>query len=203
GRKYARRVRALAAAVVALVLATGAAASSRPPVRIAFFQGSKVVVVDPASGSRRVALAHAGLAALGWSGDGRLLSVGGRIVGGPRLPAASLLWAPTGETAAYLAGSSGGAVDLWSPGRGTRTLLPAAWGATSIAWGAGDTLAIGRSQCHAPCAKPAHQEVWLWRAGSLRRVAGPLPGIQRPIVAGVDGRGRALWWPDPQGSASI
>src|SRR5581483_1083435 len=109
GRKYARRVRALAAAVVALVLATGAAASSRPPVRIAFFQGSKVVVVDLASGSRHVALAHAGLAALGWSGDGRLLSVGGRIVGGPRLHAESLAWAPSGETAAFLTAPIGGA----------------------------------------------------------------------------------------------
>ena len=39
--------------------------------------------------------------AVGLSGDGRFVSVGGRIVGGPTLPTARLLWAPRGETAAY------------------------------------------------------------------------------------------------------
>jgi hypothetical protein len=135
-----------------------------------------------------------------WSGDGRLLSIGGWIVGRARLPATQLEWAPTGETAAFQ--TKGGSVQSWTA-RGTRTLVPAAWGATSIAWGAGGRLALGRSVCHVPCGVPRHQEVWVWRNGSLHRVAGPLRGVSTPIVAGFAPDGRVLWWPDLQGSASI
>jgi hypothetical protein len=34
-------------------------------------------------------------------------------------------------------------------------------------------------------------------------VAGPLRGVQRPIVRGFDRQGRVLWWSDLEGSASI
>src|SRR5205809_895534 len=79
----------------------------------------------------------------------------------------------------------------------------ASWGATSFAWGRNGALALGRSVCHVPCGVPLHQEVWIRRGGSLRRVAGPLRGVQLPRVAAVAGDGRALWWSDLQDSASI
>jgi len=50
---------------------------------------------------------------------------------------------------------------------------------------------------------PRHQEVWIRRGGSLTRVAGPLRGVQLPRVAAVTAGGRALWWSDLQGSASL
>jgi hypothetical protein len=57
--------------------------------------------------------------------------------------------------------------------------------------------------CRVPCGIPRHQEVWVWRAGKRTRVVGPLPGIQRVLIAGWAPGGRVLWWDDPQGSASI
>ena len=107
---------------------------------------------------------------------------------------------PSRETAAYQ--TRDGSVLLWTP-RGSRTVVPATWGATSIAWGPNGKLALGRSVCHVPCGVPRHQEVWIWRSGSLERVAGPLSGVFRPIVAGFAPDGRVLWWPDEQGSGSI
>jgi hypothetical protein len=59
-----------------------------------------------------------------WSGDGRLLSIGGWIVGRVRLPATQLEWAPTGETAAFQ--TKDGTVLMWRA-TGTRTVVPAAW----------------------------------------------------------------------------
>jgi hypothetical protein len=166
---------------------------------LAFLADGKLIVVDPATRAQRVVATHA-VGGVAWSGDGKLLSVGGRIVGGPRLPATQLEWAPTGRRAAYQ--TRGGAVRIWSPAA-TRTVVPAAWGATSLAWGPHGQLALGRAVCHVPCGVPLHQEVWIWRGGSLRRVAGPLRGIQRPLVAGFAPDGRALWWSDLEGSASI
>src|SRR5262249_56424742 len=61
----------------------------------------------------------------------------------------------------------------------------------------------GRSVCHVRCGVPKHQEVWIWRGGHVTRIAGPLRGVQRPIVRGFDGNGRVLWWSDLEGSASI
>jgi hypothetical protein len=166
---------------------------------LAFLADGKLIVVDPATRSQKVVLTHA-VGRVAWSGDGKLLSVGGRIVGGPRLPAAQVEWAPTGRRAAYQTRS--GAVRIWSPA-GSRTVVPASWGATSLAWGPGGQLTLGRSVCHVPCGVPLHQEVWIWRAGILRRVAGPLRGIQLPLVAGFTHDGRVLWWSDLEGSGSI
>jgi len=140
---------------------------------------------------RRVAARHVS-GPVGLSGDGKLVSVGGRIVGGPTLPTARPVWAPSGETAAYQ--TRAGAVFTWSPATGRRLVVAASWGATSFAWGRDGTLALGRAVCHVPCGVPLHEEVWIRRAGSLRRVAGPLSGEQRPMVAAVAGDGRALWW---------
>jgi hypothetical protein len=166
---------------------------------LAFLTGGKLIVVDPATRAQKVVMTHAA-GRVAWSGDGKLLSAGGRIVGGPRLPAAQLEWAPTGRRAAYQTRS--GAVRIWSPS-GTRTVVAAAWGATSLGWGPGGQLALGRAVCHVPCGVPRHQEVWVWRDGSLRRVAGPLRGVQLPLVAGYAPGGRVLWWSDLEGSSSI
>jgi hypothetical protein len=190
-RKYAREVRAAVFALVPIVLATPASGATRPAARIAFLDRGTLRLADPAIGKSLVVARHV-TGAVGLSGDGRFVSVGGRIVAGPTLPTARLVWAPTGETAAYQ--TRAGAVFTWSPAFGRRLVVAASWGATSFAWGRGGALALGRAVCHAPCGVPLHEEVWVRRAGSLRRVAGPLSGEQRPLVAAVGADGRALWW---------
>jgi hypothetical protein len=199
-RKYAREVRAAVLALLLIVLATPAAGAGGAGGKVAFLDRGTLYVVDLSSGSSRVVARHVS-GAVGLSGDRRLVSVGGRIVGGPTLPTARLVWAPSGETAAYQ--TRAGAVFTWSPATGRRLLVGAPWGATSLAWGPDGELALGRSVCRVPCGVPLHQEVWIRRAGSLRRVAGPLRGVQLPRVVAVAGNGRALWWSDLEGSASI
>jgi hypothetical protein len=184
-------VRAAVLALVPIVLATPAAGATRLPERVAFLDRGTLRLADPAIGASLVVARHV-TGTVGLSGDGRFVSVGGRIVAGPTLPTAGLVWAPTGEKAAYQ--TRAGAVFTWSPAFGRRLVVAASWGATSFAWGRGGALALGRAVCHAPCGVPLHEEVWVRRAGSLRRVAGPLPGEQRPMVAAVAADGRALWW---------
>jgi hypothetical protein len=190
-RKYAREVRAAVLALVAIVLATPAAGAAEAAGKVAFLDRGALRVVDLSTGSSRV-VARGFSGPVGLSGDGKLVSVGGRIVGGPTLGKGRLVWAPTGETAAYQTPS--GAVFTWSPTTGRRLVVAASWGATSFAWGRDGTLALGRAVCHMPCGIPRHEEVWIRRGGALRRVAGPLSGEQRPMVAAVAGDGRALWW---------
>jgi len=191
-------VRAFAALLATVALALPAS-SAGGNAKIAYVLGKRATIVHLGHPLRQpIVLTKTGPPR--WSGDGRLLSIGGWIVGRARLPATQLEWAPTGETAVFQ--TKDGTVLLWTPS-GTRTVVPAGWGATSMAWGAGGTLALGRSICHVPCGVPKHQEVWVWRSGSLRRVAGPLRGVSRPIVAGFAPDGRVLWWPDFEGSASI
>lgn len=133
---------------------------------------------------------------LAFSGDGRLLSIGGTILGRAKLPTQSLAWAPTGERAAYV--TSEGAVVEWTP-KGKRFLEPKGWGATSwagLAWSQDGALAV-----------PRGNELWVLRNGSALRVAGPLapntgtggPDIPEPFAwAG----GHVLWWRWP-GSGSV
>jgi hypothetical protein len=184
-------VRALAVALTFLALAAPAAHADP---RVAFLRGGDLVVLDLATQAQHVALAHAPVAPIAWSGDGKLLSVGGRVVGWPALTTGPLAWAPSGETAAYQTAS--GALALWSPDRGRRTILPASWGVTSFAWGRNGELVVGRGPRN-------HHDVWLWNGGRLTRVAAAHDQDPRPIAAGVDGAGRALWWDDPFSSGSI
>jgi hypothetical protein len=177
---------------MAVVAAAVAAAA------VAFLHGGNLVVVDTGTHSQRVVLRHAGIGPVRWSGDGRLVSSGGKIAGGPALPTAQLTWAPRGETAAYL--TRAGALFVWSPSRGKRRILPASWGAQAVAWSRDGRLAIGRSVCHRPCGIPTHREVWVWRKGSLRRIVDHADGT--PMPARWDGRGRVIWWLWP-GSGSI
>jgi hypothetical protein len=191
-------VRALAALLATVALALPAS-SAGGDAKIAYVLGKRATIVYLGSPLRQpIVLTKSGPPR--WSGDGRLLSIGGWIVGRSRLPAVELEWAPTGETAAYR--TAKGAVLLWTP-RGSHPVVPAGWGATSLAWGPGGRLALGRSVCHVPCGVPAHQEVWSWRKGSLRRVAGPLRGVATPVVAGFAPDGRVLWWSYEQNSSSI
>ncbi len=192
------RVLAFALAVLALCVGPGSAQSLGP--KVAFLHGSTLIVGDATNGAQEYAATHvAGRPA--WSGDGQVLSAGGHIVNGPTFPTTELVWAPAGETAAYVTHS--GAVYTWNTSSGRRLVVPASWGARDLAWGPHGELALARSVCHAPCGVPKHQEVWLWEAGKLRRVVGPLPGVQRPELAGVTAAGTPLWWSDIQDSASI
>ena len=136
---------------------------------------------------------------LGLSGDGRLVSIGGTILGHARLPTRDLAWAPTGERAAYA--TTEGAVVTWTPA-GRRTIEPKGWGATSwsgrigLAWSRDGALAIARGA-----------DVWVWRNGVTREVAGPAPldpGTGGPSLAlPFAWHGDAvLWWAWP-GSGSV
>jgi hypothetical protein len=162
-------------------------------VAVAFLHGGSLVMLNPATHAQRVVLRHAGTGPVAWSGDGRRVSSGGAIAGGPRLPTAALAWAPTGETAAYI--TKRGAVYTWSPRAGRQLVLPAAWDAQGIAWGPNGELAIGRSVCHIPCGISHDVGVWVrTRRGTLRRVAVVPNGGGIPFPVGFDPQGRALWW---------
>lgn len=198
------RVVALALALIGLAAAAPAASGTGPaaPVRVAFLRGGSLVVLSLATGRRRIVLRDAPADALAWSGDGKLLSDGGRIVGGPSLPATALAWAPGGETAAFVTRARG--VDLWTPAKGTQTFVPAGWNATTVAWGANGSLVIGRYCSRSSCGSPSREGVWAWAPGGrLREVVSLRRPWQYPIVDGADARGRPLWWDDPQGSGSI
>jgi hypothetical protein len=179
-----------AAALAVALLALGST-SSTPTV--AYLRGSTLYVRD-----RAVATHTSG--AVRWSGDGKLVSVGGRIVGGPTLPAGlELSWAPVGERAAFV--TKAGGVVTWSPGTGSRQIVADGWGATGLAWRGDGALAVGRAVCNGHCGVPSRSEIWLWKAGTMRRIVGPLGDRPQPVPIGWHA-GRVLWWSYPN-SASI
>jgi hypothetical protein len=182
------RLSALALAVTALP----ATAASNPPAKIAYRNGPSVLV-----GGQVIARNVPG--AVRWSGDGKLLSIGGRVVGGPQLAAADLAWAPTGERTAFT--TKRGGVGIWTPAQGTRAIVPDGWGATSLAWSSDGALAIGRAVCRGACGRPSHTEVWVRRDGALHRVVGPLADDAQPIVVGWSG-GEVLWWRYPDSAST-
>jgi hypothetical protein len=187
--------------LILLLLALVFGSTPSPPAgRVAYVRDGKLRILYLATGQENVVQEHAPAGPVGFSGNGKLVSAGGRIAGGPTVLPGPLVWAPTGETAAYT--TKAGGVVLWTPNR-RRTILPAGWGPTSLAWGPRGQLALGRSVCHVPCGVPLHQEVWIWRGGSVRRVAGPLQGVQMPWVWGFAPNGRVLWWSDLEDSGSI
>jgi hypothetical protein len=186
-------VRILASALGALTL-TGSAV---PPAKIAFRNGSTVTILYP-NGFRQP-IRSPGNGAVGFSGDGRLLSIGGTVVGRITLPATRLEWSPIGETAAYV--TKEGGVATWSPA-GRRTLLPNGWGATTLAWNRDGSLAIGRAVCKGACGRAIHKEVWVRSAAGARTlVAGPLSADQLPMPFAW-WAGKPLWWDWP-GSGSV
>jgi hypothetical protein len=190
------------AAIALVVLAvSGSATAGDTGQRVAFVHRGDLIVANLSTSARQVVLAHAPLGPVAWSGDGRLVSDGGRIAGGAALPTAALVWAPTGETAAFIA--TDGSVRLWRPGEGQRTILRRSFGARSLAWGPNGKLAIARTLYVRGPMRRRHEEVWVWRAGTLRRVVGPITVDTVPIVAGFTPDGHVLWWSDELGSASI
>ncbi len=166
---------------------------------VAFLHGGNLVVVDTATHAQRVVIHHAGIGPVRWSGDGKLVSSGGRIAGGPTLPAAQLTWAPRGETAAYV--TKRGALYVWSPRRGSRLVVPRTWGAQATAWSRDGRLAIGRTVCRAPCGVPTHIEVWVWTPRRLRRLVKLRDGAGVPMPVTWDPHGRVIWWLWPNSSS--
>jgi hypothetical protein len=189
--------------VVAALAAT--ALLTAQPAQVAFVRAGNLVVVDVATHRQRVVMRHAGNGPVRWSGDGKLVSSGGKIAGGPTLPSRSwpgpgLAWSPTGETAAYV--TRGGGVGVWSPNSGRRTIVQDGWGASTLAWSRDGRLALGRSVCHVPCGIPTHREIWVWDGSSLHRFVMLRKGAGMPMPAMWDARGRVVWWLWPD-SASI
>src|SRR5207253_1857990 len=56
------------------------------PPGVAFLHRGNLVVLDVATRTARIVLRHAGTGPVHWSGDGRFVSVGGRVAGGPTFP---------------------------------------------------------------------------------------------------------------------
>jgi hypothetical protein len=182
-------VRVLASALSVLALGSPATAP-----KVAYLNGTTLFVNGKV-------IARQVRGAPRWSGDGKLLSVGQRVLGGPTLGNGSTLsWAPAGETAAYF--TRHGGLGIWTPQRGKRLSLPDGWGATTVAWNADGSIAIGRSVCRGACGRAVHEEVWVRDVhGSMRRIAGPLMGDQIPMPFAW-WAGKPLWWDWP-GSGSI
>lgn len=133
---------------------------------------------------------------LAFSGDGKLVSIGGLVVDRVKLPTTTLAWAPTGERAAYV--TTEGAVVEWTP-RGKRYLEPKGWGATAwagLAWSRDGALAVARGN-----------ELWVLRGTTATRLVGPLapnvgtggPDVPEPFAWVGD---HVLWWRWP-GSGSV
>ena len=160
---------------------------------VAFLHGGNLVVVDLGTHQQRVVMHNAGIGPVRWSGDGRLVSSGGKIAGGPTLPTAQPVWAPAGETAAWV--TKRGGVRMWSRAQGFRTVIRNGWGAWSIAW-KGATLVVGRSICQ-QCGKPPHHEIWEVRDGKRRLLLKRPNDAGLPMPFAIDPRGRILWWDWP------
>jgi hypothetical protein len=189
--------------VAALAVALALALVPAGP-RAAYVHRGSLVVVDLATGRRRVVLRHAGFGPVRWSGDGRLVSSGGRIAGGPHrstlLDTGAIAWAPSGERAAYV--TRRGGVEVWSPTGGRRRVVADGWGAQSVAWSANGRLAVGRAVCHVPCGLPTRVGVWVWTGRRLRGVVALPPRAQVTPMPFGWARGRVLWWAWPD-SGSI
>jgi hypothetical protein len=166
---------------------------------VAFLHGGNLVVLDTATHAQRIVMHHAGNGPVRWSGDGKLVSSGGKIAGGPSLPAGYLRWAPAGERAAFT--TKRGGVEIWSPRRGIERVAPDGFGAQSVAWTGATRLAIGRTVCRVPCRKQTKRGIWTWDGHHLRRTVdtSAIDGLPTPF--GVDAHGNALWWAWPDSNS--
>lgn len=162
---------------------------------LAVLHGGNLVVLNLQTGTQRVVMRHAGSGPVAWSADGKLVSSGGRIAGGPALPTTALHWAPAGERAAYV--TRDGGVVIWGGARSVR-VAPDGWGATSVAWSAGGTLAIGRA-LFSP--RPHELGLWTWDGRRLRLAQRVSPETGEPYPVRWLGT-RIVWWAYPD-SASL
>jgi len=185
---------AAVAALGVIAMTLPAAAATIPSPRVAFIRTGSLWVLDLRSHERQLLLTHAGAGPVHWSGDGRLLSSGGRVAGGPTLPTTELLWAPTGEEAAGVTHEGG--VIIWTP-QGARQLEPDGWGSTSVAWSDTGRLAIGRT-IYGP---PHNQEIWAWDGGSAPPTLVTKTGVEEPYPVAWQGD-EVVWWDWPN-SGSI
>src|SRR2546423_6333108 len=192
----ARQAAWLGAVAAVFVIAAGvpAATANVHSLRVAFIRGGSLWVLDLRTHERQLVLTHAGAGPVHWSGDGRLVSSGGRIAGGPTLPTAELLWAPTGEAAAGV--THDGGVIVWTP-QETTHLEPDGWGSTSVAWSETGRLAIGRT-IYGP---PHNQEIWTWDGGRTPPTLLMKTGVEEPYPVAWQGN-EVVWWDYPN-SASI
>src|SRR2546423_4279439 len=192
----ARQAAWLGAVAAVFVIAAGvpAATANVHSLRVAFIRGGSLWVLDLRTHERQLVLTHAGAGPVHWSGDGRLVSSGGRIAGGPTLPTAELLWAPTGEAAAGV--THDGGVIVWTP-QETTHLEPDGWGSTSVAWSETGRLAIGRT-IYGP---PHNQEIWIWDGESSLPTLVMKTGVQEPYPVAWQGND-VVWWDYPN-SGSI
>jgi dipeptidyl aminopeptidase/acylaminoacyl peptidase len=219
GEKLIRELEAL----VPLRRRVAAATSRRCPAALtgasdlgtlAFIRDRKLVVLDVASCRERT-LAEAGpiLGPVSWSGDGRFVAFGPRVVagGGGRvqqpLPhsGGTLVWAPRGHRLAGVTAKGG--VLVGGPGVRARRLLADGWGASTLAWSpSGALLAVSRS-LYGKAPPPYHQEIWLLdpRTGGKRELFQlPKPKLAPPLLYGFSPDGRWLVaWEDTQNSASL
>jgi hypothetical protein len=162
--------------------------------RVAFIRGTDLWVLDLTTHAKQIVMTRPGAGPVHWSGDGELLSTGGKIVGGPSLPTGELVWAPRGEIAAGI--TSQGGVFVWTP-QGTTQLEPDGWGSTSVAWSDTGRLAIGRT-IYGP---PHNQEIWVWDGGIAPPTLAFGTGVEEPYPAAWLGN-EVVWWDYPN-SASL
>jgi hypothetical protein len=188
-------VRVLALALAALVLALPAGATTQPGLKLLVRDGNQLALLylDRVTPFRQP-LTAGPYKPLAFSGDGRLISIGGTIVGRAKLPTRTLTWAPTGERAAYL--TTEGGIAVWTP-NGKRFLEPNGWGANwGLVWSHDGALAASRGS-----------SIWVIRGRSARQVVGPIaancctggPDIPVPFAWAGD---HVLWWDYP-GSGSV
>jgi len=196
--KYARGVRVLACVLAAAVVFVPSAGATPRGLKLLVRDGPRLALVylDRVVPFTQPLTPTGG--ALAFSGDGRLISIGGTIVGRAHLPTKTLVWAPTGERAAYT--TTQGAVVLWTPA-GRRTIEPNGWatpffGSLTLAWSEDGTLAVSRGS-----------SLWSWRDGVVRELVHSAPAdtstggpaVALPVAWAGD---QVLWWDWP-GSGSV
>jgi len=181
---------------------------------LAFIRDQRLVALDVARCRTRTLAAAAHIfGPVSWSGDGRFIAFGPRVVaaaGGRAwepLPGSggTLVWAPRGHE---LAGTTAkGGLFVGGPGVRVRRLLQDGWGASTVAWSpSGALLAVSRS-LYGKAPPPYHQEVWLLnpRTGAKRELFHlRKPKLAPPLLDGFSPDGHWLVaWEDTQNSASL
>ena len=207
-----------AAGVVLVLVVHGAAGGMGCSARVAgagvggqfaFLRGGTLELLRLPDCRLHALVTHGAQAPVAFSPDGRYLAYGaGTLIatrGGaaPQRPLGWVgfwAWSPRGDQLAAVTRS--GAVELWTPGAGTRLLLGASWGAGGLAFSPdGRRLVVSKT-----ARKAGVDSGELWRIDLGTRASVRLARVSNalPFVAGVTPDGAdALFSADPQGSGSI